>query len=78
VLDQLLDVMDEYRADIVFVHVEIYRDSTSDALVPTVETWNLPGEPWCFGIAADGTITARLDGAMGTGEVRAVLDGLRR
>ncbi len=77
VLDQLLAVKDDYADDIDLVHVEIYRNATSTALVPTVEAWNLPGEPWLFGIGPDGTITTRLDGAMGTREVRSLLDGLR-
>jgi hypothetical protein len=58
------------------VHVEIYKDSTSNDLVPTVNAWSLPGEPWLFGIDRTGKVTARLDGAMGTDEVKALLDGL--
>jgi hypothetical protein len=77
VLDQLLDVADDYADDIALIHVEIYMNATSTALVPTVQAWNLPGEPWLFGIRHDGTITTRLDGAMGTSEVRSLLDGLR-
>jgi hypothetical protein len=76
VLDQLLAVQDAYRDRVESIHVEIYKDSTSDALVPAVDTWQLPGEPWLFGIDRAGTVVGRLDGAMGTDEVRTLLDAL--
>lgn len=76
VLDQLLSVKRAYEDHIHLVHVEIYKDSTSNDLVPTVNAWSLPGEPWLFGIDRTGKVTARLDGAMGTDEVKALLDGL--
>lgn len=74
VLDQLLAVSPAYQDRVQLLHVEIYKDSTSDALVPTVDQWKLPGEPWLFGIDRTGTVVGRLDGAMGTDEVRALLD----
>jgi hypothetical protein len=74
VLDQMLGLADAYRDRVQLIHVEIYKDSTSDALVPTVEQWKLGGEPWMFGIDRRGTVAGRLDGAMGTDEVRALLD----
>jgi hypothetical protein len=74
VLDQLLAVAGAYRERVQLIHVEIYKDSTSNALVPTVDQWKLPGEPWLFGIDRTGTVVGRLDGAMGTDEVRALLD----
>jgi hypothetical protein len=77
VLTELLGVMAPYQADIEIVHVEIYRDQTSDALVPTVEAWGLPGEPWLFGIDGTGTVVGRLDGAFGRDEVTGLLDRLR-
>jgi hypothetical protein len=77
VLTELLGVMEPYRADVEIVHVEIYRDQTSDALVPTVEAWALPGEPWLFGIDGTGAVVGRLDGAFGTDEVTGLLDRLR-
>ncbi len=74
VLDQLLSVQDAYSGRVTMIHVEIYKDSTSNDLVPTVAQWNLPGEPWLFGIDRTGRIAGRLDGAFGTDEVRALLD----
>jgi hypothetical protein len=76
VLDQLLAVQDAYRDRVELIHVEIYKDSTSDALVPAVDAWQLPGEPWLFGIDRTGAVVGRLDGAMGTDEVRSLLDAL--
>jgi hypothetical protein len=76
VLTQLLDVMEPYRDRIEFVHVEIYRNATSDELVPTVEAWGLPGEPWLFGLDGAGNVVGRLDGAFASDEVTALLDRL--
>ena len=76
VLDQLLAVMNDYASKITLVHVEIYVNATTTAVIPTVAAWHLPGEPWFFGVDAAGMFTARLDGAMGTDEVRKVLDDL--
>ena len=76
VLDALLPLVDAYRDRVDIVHVEIYKDLRSSDLVPTVEAWNLPGEPFLFGVDAGGTITARLDGAMGTDEMRTLLESL--
>ena len=76
VLTELLDVMGPYQDRVQVVHVEIYKDQTSEALVPTVEAWALPGEPWLFGIDGAGTIVGRLDGAFGTDEVKDLLGRL--
>ncbi|MGQ0826731.1 MAG: hypothetical protein ACT4OX_17190 [Actinomycetota bacterium] len=76
VLETLLPLVAEYRDRVDIVHVEIYRDSRSEVLVPTVESWELPSEPWFFGIDGAGTIVARLDGAFDRSELRAVLDQL--
>lgn len=76
VLDQLLAVRDAYQERVQLIHVEIYKDATSEALVPAVDAWQLPGEPWLFGIDRTGTVVGRLDGAMGTDEVRTLLDSI--
>jgi hypothetical protein len=76
VLDTLLPFAKEYADRIDFVHVEIYKDGTATTLVPTVETWNLSSEPWLFGIDPTGKVTARLDSAFSTDEIRTLLDGL--
>lgn len=75
VLDQLLPLVDGYPG-IDVVHVEIYRDDRSDDLVPTVAEWGLPSEPWLYVVDGAGTVTARLDGAFATPELRAALDAV--
>ena len=74
VLTELLGVMAPYEDRVDIVHCEIYKDPTSDALVPTVDAWGLPGEPWLFGIDGSGNVVGRLDGAFGTDEVTGLLE----
>jgi hypothetical protein len=76
VLDEFLDITERYGNQIVPVHIEIYQGPTGTALVPTVEAWRLPSEPWLFGIGADGTVQSRIDGAFGGTEMKALLDAL--
>jgi hypothetical protein len=73
VLDELLTQVDGPGKRVAFVHVEIYRAETGVALVPTVEAWNLPSEPWLFGIDAAGVVVDRLDGAFGADEIGALV-----
>ena len=54
----MLNVMEPYQDRITFVHVDIYKSLTDTKLSPTVEAWNLPSEPWLYGIDSAGTITA--------------------
>ena len=53
----------DWGEDLAWIHVEIYSDEGKTIAEP-VSAWNLPTEPWLFTIAADGTITDRLDGPM--------------
>jgi hypothetical protein len=76
VLDEFLATIKGYGDQIVPVHIEIYQKSTGTALVPTVEAWRLPSEPWLFGIDAGGTVQSRIDGAFGGTEMKALLDAL--
>ncbi|HEX5588275.1 MAG TPA: hypothetical protein VFZ17_13265 [Acidimicrobiia bacterium] len=76
VLDELLAIMGPYADRVTFVHVDIYKSLTDTTLSPTVKAWNLPSEPWLYGIDGAGTITARLDTAFGKTEMVALLDGL--
>jgi hypothetical protein len=76
VLDEFLDTIKPYGDQIVPVHIEIYKASTGTALVPTVEAWHLPSEPWLFGIDPTGMVQARIDGAFGGTEMKALLDAL--
>lgn len=76
VLNDLLRLRDKYADKVNFAHVEIYRDTRSTKLVPTVEAWNLPGEPWLFGIDSGGTVVSRLDSAFARDEQDGLLQGL--
>jgi hypothetical protein len=76
VLDQLLAVAAPYRDRVTFVHCEIYRSTQAQELVPTVTSWGVPGEPMLYGIDGTGVVTARLDGAMGSDEVEALVSAL--
>ena len=76
VLDSLLPLTGSYADKIHIVHVDIYKNAQTDETSPTVTAWNIPSEPWFFGVDAGGKITARLDGAFGQDEMRAVLDSL--
>jgi hypothetical protein len=76
VLDEFLDTIKAYGDKIVPVHIEIYKKATGTALVPTVEAWHLPSEPWLFGISGDGIVQSRIDGAFGGTEMKALLDAL--
>jgi len=76
VLDEVLKVMQPYQARVTFVHVDIYKDSTGTTTSPTVQAWNLPSEPWLFGVDGTGTITGRLDTAFGKAEIVDLLDHL--
>ena len=63
-----VEVLDDVRTDrdwgdVVFIHVEIYRDAGQTIAEP-VEQWGLPSEPWLFAIGADGTIEDRMDGPL--------------
>jgi hypothetical protein len=75
VLDQLIAVAPEYEGRITPIHVEIYKDLTSNDLVPATDTWlGISGEPWIFVIDGTGKVTGRLSGAFATDEIRTLLD----
>ena len=75
VLDQLIALAPEYGDRIVPVHVEIYKDLTSNDLVPATESWlGFSGEPWIFAMDGTGKVTGRLSGAFATDEIRTLID----
>lgn len=76
VLDELLKVVTRYQDRVTFVHTEIYTSNRGATLAPTVQAWNIPGEPWLFTIDGAGTIKGRIDGAFGSREIVEQLDGL--
>jgi hypothetical protein len=75
VLDQLIGLAPQYQDRITPVHIEIYKDLTSNNLVAATETWlGFTGEPWVFAMDASGKITGRLSGAFATDEIRTLMD----
>ena len=61
------------------MHVEIYENihvSNRNELivVPAVEEWNLPSEPWLYVTDDSGTVTAAFEGAVSDAELRAALE----
>ncbi len=71
VLDLAIEALKELNIDI--VHVEIYRDDTSNDVMNAVTAWNLPSEPWMFGVTGDGKISKRLDGAFDLSEIEELI-----
>ena len=76
VLDALLPLVPKYAAHVDFVHCEIYLDSPAGSVIPTVDAWKLPSEPWFFAIDGDGVVRARLDGAFDQTEMDEALRAL--
>jgi hypothetical protein len=79
-LDQVQAIDSEYP-DLSFVHVEVYEnihvtDRNDLVLVPAVEEWGLPSEPWLYVVDADGTVSAHFEGAVSDRELRAALDAV--
>jgi hypothetical protein len=75
VLDQLIAVAPSYGDAITPIHVEIYKDLTSNDLVPATDTWlGISGEPWVFALDGTGKVIGRLSGAFATDEIQALID----
>ena len=77
-LDQVQALRSEYP-DLNYVHVEIYEnihvtDREDLVVVPPVEEWGLPSEPWLYVTDAGGVVTAAFEGALSDEELRAALD----
>src|SRR3990170_2891597 len=88
-LDNVKGIAAPYKDRIDFIHVEPYKlEQVSGGLqlyvdasggfqvVPAVAEWGLPTEPWVFVVAADGTLAAKFEGAVGVDELREVLNAL--
>ena len=56
VLDALLPLVPAYSAKADFVHCEIYESGPTGPQISTVDTWNLPSEPWFFAIDGKGIV----------------------
>ena len=59
-----------------FLHVEVFtniNDPDNLALVPAVEEWGLPTEPWVFVVDAEGIVIGRFEGLVAGEELAALL-----
>ncbi|MGH3650424.1 MAG: hypothetical protein ACRDU9_06895, partial [Acidimicrobiia bacterium] len=79
-LDQVQAISLEYPS-LNYVHVEVYENihvtNREDLiLVPAVEEWGLPSEPWLYVTDGDGMVTAAFEGAVSDDELRSALDAV--
>lgn len=79
-----LDVVKQvstHHPDVDFVHVEVYTNLDAGSfegleLVPAIDDWRLPSEPWIFVVDGSGIIAAAFEGALAAEELEAALAGL--
>jgi hypothetical protein len=81
-LDQVGAIAPDYSS-LNFVHVEVYEniqvtDQSELVLVPAVEEWGIPTEPWLYVTDANGIVTAAFEGAVSDAELREALDAVAR
>jgi hypothetical protein len=76
------DLYGDYEGEVNFIHVEPYDvprmrsgdcESIADCIVPAVNEWRLPNEPWLFVVDAEGNIAAAFDGIASLEEIEAAL-----
>ena len=68
-LEALVELQPEFSSA-VFVHAEVYTDTTGVELAPAVQELSLAFEPTVFLVDADGMIVERLDGLWDVSEMR--------
>lgn len=76
-VDQVGEIAPDYPS-VAFVHVEVYENIQVDdpselVLVPAVEEWGIPSEPWLYVVDESGTVTAAFEGAVTDEELREAL-----
>lgn len=72
-LEHLLAARQQYGSQIEFIHIEIYKDAKPPSLVPAVNEWHLPSEPWTFLVDAGGKIVDKLEGGVAPDELEPAL-----
>ncbi|MDX6658231.1 MAG: hypothetical protein QOH62_3024, partial [Solirubrobacteraceae bacterium] len=74
VVDVAEQVKSETKADVAFIHNEIYVDNNPNkGLRPQLATYGLQTEPWIFVIDRTGRITDRFEGALSVDELKAAV-----
>ena len=69
ILELMMNVRDQVGDDAVFVHSEVYTDSTITTAAPAVTAYQLDFEPLMYVTNASGTIVHRLDAAFDEAEI---------
>ena len=70
---------DTYQGQANFIHVEVFQDPhliegrPSGGVVPAVEEWNLPSEPWTFVVDGGGRVRAKFEQFAAAEEIEAAL-----
>lgn len=74
VTDVAVELQHQFGDRISFIHQEVYvHNQPGQGLRPQLKAFHLRTEPWMFVINRRGIITARLEGAFGTTELRSAL-----
>ncbi len=73
-LESMIDVQDRFGDAFTWIHAEIYTDNTATTPTDAVDAASLAFEPALFVIAADGTVTERLDAIWDETELVEVLE----
>lgn len=76
VLELMVEAAPAYEGRAAFVHVEVWKDRTTESLAPGMDAWlgEARTEPWAFGVGTDDTIVARLDGAFDRAELVSLIE----
>ena len=72
-LDALIAVQKNVGDSVVFIHADVYTDSTATTPAPAVKAYNMSYEPALFVTDSKGILQARLDAIFNEEEVRSVL-----
>jgi hypothetical protein len=79
VTDVAVSLQHEFAHRITFIHEEVYAHNQPKlGLRSQMKAFHLETEPWLFALNRHGVITARLEGAFGTTELRAALESALR
>jgi hypothetical protein len=74
VVDVAEQVKSETKADVAFIHNEVYVDNNpSKGLRPQLAAYGLETEPWIFVIDRTGKVVQRFEGALSVDELKAAV-----
>jgi len=79
-LDQVKAIAEQFP-DLNYVHVEVYEniqvtDRLDLVVVPAVEEWTLPSEPWLYVTDSEGVVAAAFEGAVSDEELTGALEAV--